>query len=303
MTLTRPTKARSRRAVTGTRWRLSAVSAAIASLCLVGVSVTLYPATASWFSAAGEAARIARYGDAVTAAGPAGRLAALKAAEDYNAALRGGGAVNANGHVPVGTAADLPHGYDYDRLLAADRYGLMGRIVIPAIGADLPIYHGTSDATLAEGVGHLEGTSLPVGGRGTHAVLAGHRGLASATLFTNLDRVADGDLFTLYVFGETLTYRVSSVTVVDPDQTRTLDPVPGEDLVTLVTCTPLGINSQRILVTGERVTPAPASAIARGHEAPAGPGFPWWAAAFAGAAAASGGYLWWSGRERGGRRA
>ena len=292
------TSSQHRRAATGRRWRLSALSVAVTVLCLLGVSVALYPATASWFSAAQEAARLAQYGDAVTAIGPASRLQALTEAAAYNSALTGGGAVKANERVPVGTAAALPEGFDYDRLLAANAYGLMGRIVIPSIGADLPIYHGTSDATLAEGVGHLEGTSLPIGGPGTHAVLAGHRGLASATLFTNLDRVRDGDTFTLYVFGETLSYRVSDIAVVDPDQTRTLDPVAGKDLVTLVTCTPLGINSRRILVTGERVTPTPEAAVARGHEPAAGPGFPWWAAGFAAAVVAGGGYLWWSGRPR-----
>lgn len=286
------------RAATGRRWRLSALSVAVAVLCLLGVGVALYPATASWFSAAEEDTRLAQYGDAVTAIGPASRLQALKEAAAYNAALTGGGAVKANERVPVGTAAALPQGFDYDRLLAADPYGLMGRIVIPSIGADLPIYHGTSDATLAEGVGHLEGTSVPVGGPGTHAVLAGHRGLASATLFTHLDRVRVGDTFTLSVFGETLTYRVSTIAVVDPDQTKTLDPVPGKDLVTLVTCTPLGINSQRILVTGERVTPTPQAAVARGHEPAAGPGFPWWAAGFAVTVVAGSGYVWWSGRSR-----
>ncbi|MFE4468003.1 class C sortase [Leifsonia sp. NPDC056824] len=291
------TSSQHRRAATGRRWRLSALSVAVTVLCLLGVSVALYPATASWFSAAQEAARLAQYGDAVRAIGPASRLQALKEAAAYNSALTGGGAVKADERVPVGTAA-LPQGFDYDRLLAANAYGLMGRIVIPSIGTDLPIYHGTSDATLAEGVGHLEGTSLPIGGPGTHAVLAGHRGLASATLFTNLDRVRDGDAFTLYVFGETLDYRVSNIAVVDPDQTKTLDPVAGKDLVTLVTCTPLGINSQRILVTGERVTPTPEAAVARGHEPATGPGFPSWAAGFATAVVAGGGYLWRSGRPR-----
>ncbi|QNE36513.1 class C sortase [Leifsonia shinshuensis] len=290
--------AQQRRAAAEGRWRLSALSVAVTVLCLLGVGVALYPATASWFSATEEAERIAQYGDAVTAIGPASRLEALKEAEAYNSALTGGGAVKANERLPVGTASALPQGFDYDRLLAANAYGLMGRIVIPSIGVDLPILHGTSDPTLAEGVGHLEGTSLPVGGLGTHAVLAGHRGLASATLFTNLDRVRDGDTFTLYVFGETLTYRVSSIAVVDPDQTTTLDPVPGKDLVTLVTCTPLGINSQRILVTGERVTPTPKVAVTEGREPAAGPGFPWWAAGFAGAVVAGGGYIGWSGRSR-----
>lgn len=272
------------------------MSAVIALLAIVGTCVVLYPSTASWFSAASEAEALARGGDAVTVAGPEARIRALRDAASYNAALNSRAQVAANQRVPVGTGAKLPLGFDYSSLLRADDYGMMGRIVIPAIGADLPIYHGTSNATLAKGIGHLEGTSLPVGGPGTHSVLAGHRGLASATLFTDLDRVHTGDTFTIYVFGETLTYKVTTIKVVDPNQTKTLDPVPGEDLVTLVTCTPIGINSQRILVTGERVTPTPTAALAGATRAPVGPGFPWWAAGFAVALAAIGVYLWLSGR-------
>lgn len=278
------------------RWRLSALSVVIAVTCVLGVGVALYPSTASWFSAVREAKELAQYGDDVTVIGPAGRTRALEQATAYNTALSGGAEVEANQRIPVGTGAKLPDGFDYDALLAANPYGLMGRIVIPSISADLPIYHGTSDATLADGVGHLEGSSLPVGGAGTHAVLAGHRGLASATLFTHLDKVTDGDTFTIYVFGETLTYTIVSITVVNPDETKTLNPVAGKDLVTLVTCTPIGVNSQRILVTGERVTPTPAAAVAGANAAPAGPGFPWWALESTIALGAAALYIWWSGR-------
>jgi sortase A len=278
------------------RWRLSPLSLVIAVLCLVGIGVALYPATAEWFSSVQEAQQVQKYGDDVKVIGPASRIDALKQAEAYNAALNGGAEVKANERVPVAEGSKLPTAFDYDKLLAANPYGLMGRIVIPSIGVDLPIYHGTSDATLAEGVGHLEGTSLPIGGKGTHAVLAGHRGLASATLFTNLNKVIDGDTFTISVFGDTFTYKVFNIKVVDPDQTKTLDPVPGKDLVTLVTCTPIGINSQRILVTGERVLPTPASAVAAASAPPAGPGFPWWIIAFASAIVGAAAYVWWTGR-------
>ncbi|MDR2999157.1 MAG: class C sortase, partial [Microbacterium sp.] len=237
------------------RWRLSALSLLVAILCLGGVSVALYPATAQWFSAADQAEQIREGINDVRVIGPASRVKALKEARAYNSLLDAGAAVQANERVPVDTGATLPNGFDYSKLLAANRDGLMGRIVIPSINADLPIYHGTSDATLAEGIGHLEGSSLPVGGKGAHAVLAGHRGLASSALFTDLDQVHDGDTFTLYVFGETLNYKITSIRIVDPDDSKSLNPVPGKDLVTLVTCTPIGVNSHRILVTGERVTP------------------------------------------------
>ncbi|GAA0423289.1 class C sortase [Leifsonia naganoensis] len=276
-------------------WRLSILALVVALFCLGGISIALYPSTAQWFSATAQADQVRQGIDDVKVIGPASRLKALQQAAAYNAALDAGAAVKANERVPVDSGATLPGGYNYSQLLAANRDGLMGRIVIPSIDADLPIYHGTSDATLAEGIGHLEGSSLPVGGTGTHAVLAGHRGLASSTLFTHLDQVHNGDTFTIYVFGETLTYKVSSIKIVDPDQTKTLNPVQGRDLVTLVTCTPIGINSQRILVTGERVTPTPATAVSGATQEARGPGVPWWAVGFAAVLSAAAVFLWWSG--------
>ncbi|NYG07274.1 sortase A [Phycicoccus badiiscoriae] len=278
------------------RWRLSGLSLVVAAVCLLGIGVALYPQTASWFSAVQEGQLVAQYANDVKVIGPASRTQALKEAQAYNALLESGAEVKANERIPVDTGASLPSGFDYNQLLAANPYGLMGRLVIPAIKVDLPILHGTNDSTLTGGIGHLEGTSLPIGGVGTHAVLAGHRGLASATLFTNLDKVVNGDTFTIYVFGETLTYQVFDIKVVDPDQTKALNPVPGKDLVTLVTCTPIGINSQRILVTGERILPTPASAVAGAGKPPIGPGFPWWVLEIGGTILAASVYVWWSGR-------
>lgn len=270
-----------------------AVGAALLAMC--GVVAVLYPATARWFNAIGQTQQVRQYGKDVRAIGTENQARALAEARQYNQALVSGAAIEANTRIPVASSR-LPAGFDYDLLLRADPYGLMGRISIPSIHVDLPIYHGTSDAVLALGVGHVEGSSLPVGGAGTHAVLAGHRGLATATLFTNLNQVRKGDTFSIYVFGETLTYRVFSITIVDPNQTKSLDPVPGKDLVTLVTCTPIGINSQRILVTGERLTPTPVSDIAAMKAAPAGPGFPWWAVGIFTAVVVLGVYVWWAGR-------
>ncbi|WP_372457104.1 class C sortase [Microbacterium allomyrinae] len=181
-------------------------------------------------------------------------------------------------------------------MLRADETGLMARIKIPSIGVDLPISHGTSDATLAKGVGHLEGTALPVGGASTHSVLTGHRGLADAELFTNLDRVVVGDTFTIETFGEVLTYEVTETQVVSPDQTETLYPQRGVDLVTLVTCTPLGINTHRILVTGERILPTPVRDLDAAGQRPDIPGFPWWALGASGAVVVAGAYVWFSAR-------
>ena len=138
--------------------------------------------------------------------------------------------------------------------------GIMGSVSIPKISVNLPIYHGTSEEALAAGAGHLYGTSLPAGGLNTHAVITGHRGLVDAPMFTRLDEIKNGDYFYIDVMGETLAYAVDSITVINPDDTSRLRVVPGEDRVTLMTCTPYGVNTQRLLVSGHRVSipyPAP----------------------------------------------
>ena len=164
----------------------------------------------------------------------------------------------------------------YDQQLKAGEAGIMGRIRIPSIDVDLPIYHGTSEETLLKGAGHLEGTSLPVGGDSTRTVITAHRGLPEATLFNNLDQVKEGDTFTLEVFGEVLTYRVFSTQVVEPQDSQAVLVEPGRDLATLITCTPLGVNSHRILVTGERIIPTPAADVDSAGQASELPRFPWW---------------------------
>ncbi len=143
---------------------------------------------------------------------------------------------------------------EYQNLLKMDESGQMGVIEIPSIDVKLPIYHGTNADVLATGVGHLAGTSLPVGGTGSHAVLTGHRGLPSAELFTYLDKLDKGDLFVLRVLDQTLTYQVDQIEIVKPWQTESLAIDPNEDYVTLVTCTPYGINTERLLVRGKRVS-------------------------------------------------
>ena len=151
----------------------------------------------------------------------------------------------------------------YGQELDPDGNGVMGYISIPAIHANLPLRHGTQDEVLTNAIGHMEGTSLPVGGENTHAVLSGHRGLASSTLFTDLDQMAVGDVFYIHVLQETLAYQVDQVVTVLPEETRELAITPGEDYVTLLTCTPYGINSHRLLVRGARIpyTPEQEAAI------------------------------------------
>lgn len=142
---------------------------------------------------------------------------------------------------------------EYESLLNASDNGVMGIVEIPKIDCALPIYHGTDDAVLQIAVGHLEWSSLPVGGEGTHCVLSGHRGLPSARLFTNLDQLAVGDRFLLRVLDETLTYEVDQILIVEPQEVAALGITEGGDSCTLVTCTPYGINTHRLLVRGHRV--------------------------------------------------
>ena len=138
--------------------------------------------------------------------------------------------------------------------LSTSGTGIMGYITIPRIGVELPVYHGTSDGVLQVAAGHLEGSSLPVGGAGTHAVISAHRGLPSAKLFTNLDELEAGDTFTITVLDRVLTYEVDRISIVLPTETDLLQPVEGQDYVTLMTCTPYGINTHRLLVRGRRIT-------------------------------------------------
>lgn len=259
------------------RWRLPGLAFATACVLFLGVTVFMLPTIVNWFSQVEQADEIAELAGGVRDLGAETLHAAVEEARDYNAALTGGAILASGERIPLSEdEGDAEQQLAYDDLLAADPSGLMARVRIPAIGVDLPVYHGTSDATLEIGVGHLEGTALPVGGDSTRSVLTAHRGLATSELFSNLDRVAVGDTFTVEVFGEVLTYRVVTTEVVRPEDSRAVLPQPGRDLVTLVTCTPLGINSHRILVTGERILPTPQDDIANAGGPPSIPGFPWW---------------------------
>jgi len=231
---------------------------------------------AAWLSSYNQSQVIRNAEENIDSLTP-GKEDQLAAAHAYNDALTAGVSLEAGGNIPVGTGNLSNVDLRYDEILNANGQGLMGRIKIPGINVDLPIYHGTSDATLLKGAGHLEGSHLPVGGESTRSVVTAHRGLANATMFTNLDKVRSGDTFTVEVLGEVLTYRVFDIQVIDPDETSSLRVMPGRDLVTLITCTPLGINSQRIVVTGERITPTPPQDLANAGAAPTIPGFPWWA--------------------------
>ena len=174
-----------------------------------------------------------------------------------------GGSSSASGTEDSAASEDT----EYQSLLDTGD-GVMGSVSIPKISVDLPIYHGTSEEALANGSGHLYGTSLPVGGPSTHAVITGHRGMVSAPMFTRLDEMHEGDYFYIDVMGEKLAYKVDGITVIEPDDTSTLRVVPGEDRVTLMTCTPYGVNTHRMLVSGHRVSiPYPAPNPSDVHDA------------------------------------
>ena len=183
---------------------------------------------------------------------------AQAAAEAYNASL-----------APVHliresiTAASV----EYDAVLNLSGSGLMGYVVVPQLGIDLPIYHGTSEEVLQKGVGHLVGTSLPIGGEGCHSVLTGHSGVAGKKLFSDLDQLQLGDVFYLHVLDETLAYQVTEINKVLPHEVELLEPVAGEDLCTLVTCTPIGVNTHRLYVRGYRIPYEEAEEIIQKAEA------------------------------------
>ncbi|MFD2757279.1 class C sortase [Gulosibacter faecalis] len=273
------------------RWRPTWLTVAIILIAVTGLTVLTYPAAAQWLSSYNQSGILRDYEAIVDNAEP-GAAEQLQLAHEYNAALTSGVELEANANVPTGSGSLADGTLEYDQILRADDSGLMARIKIDKIDVDMPIYHGTSDDTLMEGAGHLEGSSLPVGGTGTHSVITAHRGLANATMFSNLDQVGVGDTFTIEVFGEVLTYRVIETKVVEPEDTDSLRAVADNDLVTLVTCTPLGINTHRILVTGERVTPTPIADLEAAGANPDIPGFPWWAVLYAGGLAVAGIALW-----------
>lgn len=285
----------------GPRWRLNRLSLIPALMALIGTGMFLYPDAAAWVTQYNQSQIIAVYDEQVNNAEPEA-AEQLRQAKLYNDALNAGAILDANANKPRGTGTSINNLLDYDHQLRASETGLMARIRIPKIHLDLPIYHGTSEQTLLSGAGHLEGTSLPVGGAGTRSVITAHRGLAEAEMFTNLDKVGMGDTFTLEVFGEVLTYKIISTEVIDPEATEAIRSQEGKDLATLITCTPLGINSHRILVTGERVMPTPAGDLEQRGSAPEVPFFPWWAVFFLLSLCIVGLYVWWAGRPLAKRR-
>lgn len=264
------------RTVRTRRWKPNLVTILICVLALVSTSIGLYPSTAAWLSSYQQSLIVKSSTANLDDLDPSVEEQ-LKMAHAYNDALIAGVQLESGANVPTGFAQGVGE-FSYRDVLNTNAAGVMGRIRIDKINVDLPIYHGTAHETLLKGAGHLEGSHLPVGGEGTRTVITAHRGLVNATMFTHLDKVEAGDRFQIVVLGEVLTYEVRTVEVIQPEDTDTLRAVPGKDLATLITCTPLGINTHRIVVTGERVTPTPMDDIEKATQDPTIPGFPWWAA-------------------------
>lgn len=219
---------------------------------LAGLSLLLYPLVANQWNNHRQKQLISNYESVVAdkeAAGNIDYAAEMKKAEAYNDALLPSILPDSFAVAEAQTEADSS--YENSLNIAGD--GMMGIVEIPKIDIKLPIYHGTSDEVLQKAAGHLEGSSLPIGGESTHAVISAHRGLPSASLFTDLDQLEIGDHFLIHVLDETLCYEVDQILVVDPEDTSALAVEDGEDLVTLLTCTPYGVNTQRLMVRGHRV--------------------------------------------------
>jgi len=218
----------------------------------VGLSVMLYPTLSDYVNQLHQSRAVATYAEDVDNLTDADYSAYFDAADAFNAQV----AANENALY----RPDQLTGYN--DTLDITGTGIMGYITISKIGVELPIYHGTSDGVLQIAAGHLEGTSLPVGGESTHAVISAHRGLPSAKLFTNLDQLEVGDTFTITVLDRVLTYEVDKISIVLPTETDELKIAEGKDYVTLMTCTPYGINTHRLLVRGERTEYIPPEELA-----------------------------------------
>ena len=228
----------------------------IVLLFLVGGAVFLYPTVSDYFYQKNSTRAITESKEKTSSISPERIAEEKEAVRRYNKSLFENAVVLTDPFDP--DAYPITDG-EYTELLAFD--DVMANIEIPAINVNLPIYHGTKEETLLKGVGHLENTSLPIGGKSTHAVLSAHCGLPSARLFTDLNQLREGNIFRIHVLDETLTYQVYKIETVDPDNRTSLFIKEGEDLVTLVTCTPYGKNTHRLLVHGRRIIEKNGTAI------------------------------------------
>ncbi len=213
------------------------------SLFFIGLSVLLYPAISSYYNSKNQSRVVQSYENMVKNMTVEETDAIFEAADEYNRAL-------AELEFPLRDYGRITTYWD---TLNLDGNGMIGYVSIPSIGVELPIYHSVSESILAFAAGHMEGTSFPVGGQSTHTVLSAHRGLPNSKLFTDLNKVREGDVFNVTILDRVFTYQVDQILTVKPEQTTEINIVPGEEYCTLLTCTPYGINTHRLLVRGRRV--------------------------------------------------
>lgn len=216
---------------------------------VTGLSIMLYPVISNALNEARFDQVISDYENKVSSKSNEEYEKMIKEAEEYNSNL------TTSTIADVFSDPNFTNSEEYMHILEIDKDGAMGYISIPKIDVKIPIYHGTSASVLQKGVGHLEGSSFPVGGETTHAILCAHRGLPSARLFTDLDQLVEGDYFYIYILDKVYTYQVDQVLVIEPDNTEPLGLKEGQDYITLITCTPYGVNTHRLLVRGTRVIP------------------------------------------------
>lgn len=224
-----------------------------AVLFLLALGLTLYPVVSNYYNQRHQSQIQTAYREVLEQTDTAELERIREQAATYNAAITPGAAEEAYSQEAILTASN-----NYVNQLNVGGSGIMGYIEIPKINVDLPIYHGTGSDSLDRGTGHLLGSSLPVGGEGTHTIITGHSGMASQKMFTDLEQLQEGDVFYLRVLDAVLAYEVKAVHTVLPHDTTYLGIVPGQDLCTLVTCTPTGINTHRLLVQGSRIPFVPA---------------------------------------------
>ena len=220
------------------------VTLLIVLVFLVGIGILTYPSIANYWNSFHQTQVIMSYQETVAKMDSKDYKKILDAAKAYNKEL---------GKTGIQWVLSPEQKAEYNKQLKIDKSGVMGYISIPKIHVKLPIYHGTSEAVLQTSIGHLEGTSLPVGGKSSHCIVSGHRGLPSAKLFTDLDRLKEGDTWTMTILNETLTYEVDQIRIVEPTDLSNLQIKKGKDYCTLVTCTPYGVNTHRLLVRGHRI--------------------------------------------------
>lgn len=227
------------------RWISVAIDVLLAAVVIIGIVMMAYPTFSDWWNDMHQSRAIAGYVEQVSDMSRQNSDALWTAARAYNEKL-----LKKSGDRFLLTDKEKA---EYERTLNVTGTGIMGYVNIPKIGIELPIYHGTDPAVLEIAIGHIEGSSLPVGGKGTHCVISGHRGLPSAKLFTDLDQLQEGDTFQLQVLNRTLVYEVDQIRIVLPDELSDLAIDPDKDYCTLVTCTPYGVNTHRLLVRGHRI--------------------------------------------------